>query len=134
MLSGVRRIEKIMTLSFNDKDGPMHFEFLFEGFVLGGSIEKVKGLTALRNEIRILDKLESISETYPCDKKLPTGEFARFLSSGEKELEFNNVELEMIQRYMSLVPWTTGQPARNAIKTIDWLETLKDSTDSNVRH
>ncbi len=124
-----------MTLSFNHPDGPMYFEFIFEGFVLGGSIEKVKGLTALRNEIRILDKLESISECYPCEKKLPTGELARFLSPSPIELEFNNIELEMIQRYMSLVPWTTGQPTRNAIKVYDWIESLKDSTrDSDVRH
>jgi len=59
-----------MTLSFDDELGKRHFEFCFVGFILGGSLLDKKGLTVLRREMQLFEKLESVSELMPCGKKL----------------------------------------------------------------
>lgn len=109
------------TLKFDDEKGPMHFEFIWEGFVLGGSLVKEKGITILRQEIRILDKLESVSIPFPCGKQLPTGEPARKLEDEDIPLDFEDADIDLIRRYMSLVPWSTGKAVRNFMDTFDWL-------------
>lgn len=123
-----------MTIPFTYDDSSMKFEFMYEGFVLGGSLENNKGMTVLRTEIKILDKFEAISDLYPCEKKLPTGEPNRFLSHKENlELELTNEELKLIMKYMSLVPWQTGSPARNFIKTYDWLSSFCNHDNKTIQ-
>jgi hypothetical protein len=118
----------MISLHFEGDSGPKYFEFVYEGFMVGGSLEKTKGLTSLRREINILDKLELISEVFECGKMLPINEPCRKLKSEKEEIIFEKAEIELILRYFSLVPWSTGRSARTAIEVYDWLEsTIRDS-------
>jgi hypothetical protein len=115
-----------MIIDFDDEHGPMHFEFIYEGFMLGGSLAKDKNLSTLRRELSILEKLESISHVYPCGSKLPTSEPKRALNekdptSAPLQIHIDGPEFDMIHNYMSTTPWITGSSVRNAIKTLDWL-------------
>jgi hypothetical protein len=109
-----------MTLNFDDELGKRHFEFCFVGFVLGGSLLDKKGLTILRREMQLFDKLESISEVMPCGKKLVNGEVQRQLTSGA--IQVDGPEIDMLYNYISNVPWQTGSPVRHALETLDWLQ------------
>jgi len=114
-----------MTLTFNDDLGKRHFEFCFVGFVLGGSLLDKKGLTVLRREMQLFEKLEAISEVKPCGKKLVNGEADRQLVNGgdllHAEIQIDGAEFDMIYAYISNVPWQTGSPVRHALETLDWL-------------
>ena len=109
-----------MTLTFNDDQGKRHFEFCFVGFILGGSLLDKKGLTVLRREMQLLEKLEAISELKPCGKKLVNGEPDRQLAKGG-EIQIDGSEFDMLYNYISIVPWQTGSPVRHALETLDWL-------------
>jgi len=108
-----------VTLTFDDELGKRHFEFCFVGFVLGGSLLDKKGLTVLRREMQLFEKLEAISEVKPCGKKLVNGEPERQLTSGALEVDAS--EVDMLYNYISNVPWQTGSPVRHALETLDWL-------------
>lgn len=108
-----------MTLTFDDELGKCHFEFCFVGFVLGGSLLDKKGLTVLRREMQLFEKLEAISELKPCGKKLVNGEPERQLTSGELHVDAS--EVDMLYNYISNVPWQSGSPVRRALETLDWL-------------
>jgi hypothetical protein len=107
-------------LTFNDDLGKRHFEFCFVGFVLGGSLLDKKGLTILRREMQLFEKLEAISEVKPCGKKLVNGEADRQLVNGG-ELQIDGAEFDMLYNYISTVPWQAGTPVRHALETLDWL-------------
>jgi len=109
-----------MILRFNDDLGKRHFEFCFVGFVLGGSLIEKKGLTILRREMGLFEKLEAISELKPCGKKMPNGEPERQLVDGV-ELKIDMIEFDMLYNYMTMVPWQSGTPTRHALECIDWL-------------
>lgn len=114
-----------MTLNFNDDAGRRHFEFCFVGFVLGGSMQDKKGMTVMRREVVLFEKLESISDLKPCGKKMANGEAERQLKKGEddpKTLEMTLDELDMLHNYLIAVPWQSGTPTRQALETIDWLQ------------
>jgi hypothetical protein len=108
-----------MILDFSDELGKRHFEFCFVGFILGGSLLEKKGLTILRREMGLFEKLESISELKPCGKKMVNGEAERQLVGGQ--LEINEPEFDMLYNYISMVPWQSGTPTRNALECLDWL-------------
>lgn len=108
-----------MILNFDNEAGKRHFEFCFVGFVLGGSLQEKKGMTVLRREVALFEKLESISEPKKCGKKMINGEPERQLS-GEK-IEIDVIEFDLLYGYLSIVPWQTGTPARHALETLDWL-------------
>jgi hypothetical protein len=109
-----------MTLNFNDDLGKRHFEFCFVGFVLGGSLLDKKGITVLRREMQLFEKLEAISEVKPCGKKLVNGEPDRHLVNGG-EMQIDGAEFDMLHNYIAAVPWQTGSPVRHALETLDWL-------------
>ena len=109
-----------MVLDFSDEKRKRHFEFCFVGFILGGSIQDKKGLTILRREMNLFEKLESISELKPCGKKLPNGEPDRQLLNGGM-IEVEPPEIDMLYNYLTSVPWQAGTPTRHALETIDWL-------------
>jgi len=110
-----------MTLHFTDDLGKRHFEFCFVGFVLGGSLLDKKGITVLRREMQLFEKLEAISEVKPCGKKLVNGEADRQLVNGGGEIQIDGAEFDMLHNYISNVPWQTGSPVRHALETLDWL-------------
>jgi len=110
-----------MTLDFDDDAGKRHFEFCFVGFVLGGSLLDKKGLTVLRREMQLFEKLEAVSEVKPCGKKLVNGEPERQLTHGSIQVDAG--EVDMLFNYISNVPWQSGSPVRHALETLDWLMT-----------
>jgi hypothetical protein len=111
-----------MVLDFNDENGKRHFEFCFVGFVLGGSIQQTKGMSVLRTEVGIFEKLESVSELKPCGKKMVNGEPERQLKlDGTKMVQVTVQEYDILFNYVAQVPWQTGTPSRNALDTLDWL-------------
>lgn len=118
----------MITLHFDGDSGPKYFEFVYEGFLVGGSLEKTKGMTTLRHEIKILDKFEEMSEIYPCGKIMAIGEPCRKPKSDDVEITFDKPEIELILRYFALVPWSTGKSGRTAVEVYDWLNaSIQDS-------
>lgn len=112
-----------MVIDFSDDLGKKHFEFVFVGFILGGSIQSTKGMKVLRLEVGLFEKLESISDLKPCGKKLSNGEPARQLKESEpRQLQIDIHEFDLLYSYMSEVPWQAGTPAKMALETIDWLQ------------
>lgn len=115
----------MITVHFEGDKGPKFFEIMYEGFMIGGSVERNKGMLVLRKELHILDKFEAISEPYECGKMLPINdEPCRKLIDDKQEITFDKGEADLVLRYMALVPWTTGKSVRNAIEVIDWFESL----------
>jgi hypothetical protein len=114
-----------MILNLTDEQGKVHFEFLFVGFVLGGSLQDKKGMPLLRKEVALFMKFEEISEPKPCGKKLPNGELERILTGSQIEITLD--EFDMLYNYLSAVAWQTGTPAKLAVETIDWLRSHGNS-------
>jgi hypothetical protein len=117
-----------MRLSFEDDHGKRHFEFCFVGFVLGGSMQDKKGMVVMRREVVLFEKLESISDLKPCGKKMANGEAERQLKKGEddpKAIDVTLDEMDMLYNYLTAVPWQSGTPTRQALETIDWLQTCQ---------
>jgi hypothetical protein len=100
------------------------FEFLYEGFIIGGTLVQSKGLPVLRRELAILDKLMNISKDCECGKKIIQDETKRELLEGTQTFEFDRMEYELVNQYIGSVPWSTGKSLRNALETIDWLQAL----------
>jgi len=119
-----------MLLSFDDELGARHFEFVFVGFILGGSLQQTKGIQVLRTELALLDKLESVSDPKPCGKKLATGEPDRILKNGAapKQIPISVPEYDLLFSYIAKVPWQSGAPVRHAVETLDWLTRAERGT------
>jgi len=110
----------------NDDESKKRFEVLFHGLIVTGNTNTNKGLTVLNREINLLDKLESISLPCECGKKLPG------LDEPDRELNFgddpvlaigiDDPEFDLLYDYVGKVPWSIGQPARLALKTLAWLK------------
>jgi len=100
------------------------FEFIYSGFIIGGTLTQSKGLLVLRRELSILDKLQSVSKDCECGKKIIQDETQRELIDGTSYIEFENPEFELLKQYVGSVPWSTGRAVRDAVMTIDWLEKL----------
>ena len=116
-----------MTLTFDGDDGRRHFEFCFVGFVLGGSLQEKKGMTVLRREVALFEKLERISELKPCGKKMINGEPERQLKPGAMQIDIDATDFDLLYGYLSIVPWQTGTPARHALDALDWLVASKNN-------
>lgn len=113
----------MVLLDFGDDLGARHFEFCFVGFVLGGSLQDKKSMTVLRREVTLFDKLVAISEPKSCGKKMVNGEPERQLNAAAgRVLEIEPVEFDLLYGYLSIVPWQTGTPAKQALDTLDWLQ------------
>lgn len=112
----------MITLEFkNDEVGKRYFEFVYEGFLLGGSVVQNKGLKVLRTEISLLDKLEAISQDCACGRKIGSGENARELLPDAQWIKIDEREFDILFNYIGLVPWKSGKPVRHALEVIDWL-------------
>lgn len=98
------------------------FEFLYHGFIIGGSLIKEKGIKVLKRELRILDKLEAISQPCECGRKV-LDEEDRVLPEGTGTLILEDDEVDTLYNYIGCVPWSTGKSIRGALKTLDWLKT-----------
>ena len=119
-----------MRLHFDDDLGARHFEFCFVGFVLGGSLQEKKSMTVLRREVQVFEKLEAISALKPCGKKMVNGEPERqLLADGPRTLDVEPSEFDLLYGYVSIVPWQTGTPSRQALDTLDWLQRESRTTD-----
>lgn len=111
-----------MILNFNDENGKLKFEIVYEGFVLGGSMVQQKGLSILRRELSILDKLEAISHETSCGRELPNGDRARNLNKdGELTVNLDSKEFDILYSYITVVPWKSGSIVRKVLGVVDWL-------------
>lgn len=113
-----------MLLDFGDDLGKRRFEFCFVGFVLGGSLQEKKNVTVMRREVALFDKLVAISEPKPCGKKMVNGEPERQLNAAGAAgllLELDPTEFDLLYGYLSIVPWQSGTPVKQALDTLDWL-------------
>jgi hypothetical protein len=109
-----------------DAESKKRFEILLHGLMVNGNQTAQKGLSVLKLEISILDKLESISAPCECGKKLPgSQESDRELAFGaDKTLEISiaDSEFDLLYDYIGKVPWSIGESSRLALKTLDWLK------------
>lgn len=109
----------------NDDLSKKRFEILLHGLVVMGNQTAQKGLTILRMEINLLDKLEAISAPCECGKKLPGSKETDRELKFEDELPLTVIiadnEYELLSDYIGKVPWSIGESSRLALKTLDWL-------------
>ena len=122
---------KVRTLKFEDNDlSKKRFETVFHGLIVSGNTNTQKGLTVLKREIAILDKLEVISKPCECGKKLPgldeSDRELDFSISPTLELHIDDMEFDLLYDYIGKVPWSIGSPARLALQTLDWLKNPQD--------
>jgi hypothetical protein len=102
------------------------FEILFQGFILGGHLVQQKGLTILKRELSVLDRLESISEPCKCGRMV-AGEPDREWIGGDILLDKN--EHEMLLSYVAMIPWSTGKASRLAVSTIEALKNASEASN-----
>ena len=118
-----------MILNFDNDVGEMLFEYVYEGFIVGGSLATTKGLSVMRREMSLMGKFESISHEYKCGKKIVADEPKRKLNKeGSKSIHIDIPEFDILYSYIISVPWSTGLPVKRALETIDWLEQCQRST------
>jgi hypothetical protein len=118
-----------MILDFNQDKGEMFFEFLYEGFIIGGSLVKQKGLSIMRRELDLMGKFEQISHEYPCGKKILADEPKRKLNKdGDLKMYVDIPEFDILYSYFVAVPWSTGIPVKRAMETVNFLEMCQKMT------
>lgn len=115
------------TLKFsNDDVSKKRFEILFHGLMVMGNQTAQKGLSVLRLEIALLDKLEAISKPCECGKKLPGSKEDDRELFFEDEIPLTMVisdqEYELLSDYIGKVPWALGESSRLALKVLDWIK------------
>ena len=120
----------------NDDISKKRFEFIFHGLFILGNQNTQKGLTVLRTEISLLDKVEEISKPCACGKtvagtKEPDRELD-FTGKELREIKINDNEFDLLFDYISRVPWSIGQSSRDALKTLDWLKNPVGYDDSKA--
>jgi len=114
----------------NDEVGKTKFEIVFHGMIIYGNQNTNKGLTVLRTEISLLDKIEEISKPCECGKKIGNDEDRELVFIDDVAMmRINDNEFDLLYDYISKVPWSIGKSSRDALKTLDW---LKNSNDSPV--
>lgn len=123
------------TLTFSDDEqSKKRFEVLFHGMYVLGNQNTQKGLSVLRTEIAILDKLESISKPCDCGKTLPGSKESdrelMFLDDVPSTVVINDQEFDLLYDYVSKVPWSIGAASRAALSTLDWLKNPNGSKTS----
>jgi hypothetical protein len=105
---------KTRKLVFNgDEESKERFGLLFQGFLTGGNSSTQKGIIVLRQEARILDQLEDISN--PTDQVL-----IRTLKPGLWTVSFEQPDFELLMNYIEATPWMTVV-SRKVINLVDWL-------------
>jgi len=116
----------------DDDDSKKKFEVLLHGLYVMGNQNTQKGLSVLKTEISILDKLESISVPCECGKNIPgTKDTDRELNfKVNTVIEINDQEFDLLYDYISKVPWSIGSPSRIALGTLDWLKNSNGSKTS----
>lgn len=104
---------KLRNLVFTEAEREF-FPLIYQGFLHGGNGPQAKGMEVLRREVRILDKLEAISEDRDGDRILTTVPAVVLLEQPEYEL---------LRRYFENTPWTTAV-SRKIVNIADWLSAI----------
>jgi hypothetical protein len=118
-------------LRFTDDDlSKKRFEYIFHGLFILGNQNTQKGLSVLRLEIELLDKIEFISKPCDCGKTVGgSKELDReldFTTDVAKEIRLNDNEFDLLYDYISKVPWSIGSSSREALKTLEWIKNAND--------
>lgn len=117
------------TITFDTGQNREAFPLLYQGLLNGGNGPSAKGIQTLRTEVRILDKLDAISEPEYIEvegAKVATD--ARLLKDGPQSLTLEQPEFDLLKRYFENTPWTT-RVARQVVNIVDWLATIPEDTD-----
>lgn len=122
---GVGRDDNSYSLNENDK---RIFEFLFNGFIIGGHLVQSKNIMILRRELSILEKFEAISKDCDCGRLIAgTKEPDRELIGGM--FSINDREFDMLYEYVGSVPWATGKSVRHALNAMELLKNAAQVSD-----
>jgi len=114
----------------NATESKGYFEYIWDGFLLGGSQVARKGIQVLRREFQLLCKLESASEEI--DQVLPTGEKRRTIVN-PFSLQLDDDEYDMLFGYIQSVPWRTGKPLKEVMSLLNWMESCKLTSLNSVK-
>jgi hypothetical protein len=107
---------KTRILKFASDEEREMFPMLYAGFMNGGNGPQAKGMEVTRREVRILDKLDAVSE----DNEVGD----RVLKSGSHDVVLEQPEFELLKRYFENTPWTT-KVARQVVNISDWLAAIQ---------
>lgn len=117
-------------LKFTGDDlGKKRFEYCLHGLIIEGNRNGNKGISVLKREISLLDKLENISQPCDCGKIIPgtkekDRELLVTLENGVTSfIEITDEEFDLLYIYIGNVPWSIGESSRNAIATMEWIRT-----------
>jgi len=119
------------TLKFEDNDeSKIRFEIVFHGLFIEGNRNDRKGLTVLRTEIQLLDKIEEISKPCECGKTIAGSKESDrelvFIDADAtwtvRQMQISDQEFDLLYDYISKVPWSIGKSSRDALKTLDWIK------------
>jgi hypothetical protein len=113
-------------LVFKADDSDM-FRLLHQGFFLGAPEGGLRGLSAHRTAMKLMDKIETISEQKKVEGKpevYPTGDQIRNLL-GPCELILNDSEHEMLKKHFSNVPWRVAY-SRQVVAIMEFLDNAEE--------
>jgi len=116
-----------LTFDANNEQDQIRFEVCLHGLLIAGNrLVAQKGMTILKREMSLLDKLEAISRECNCGKQVPyTHETDRvLLEDMQHTVDLTPPEYDLLINYIGMVPWGTGTPARRMFATLDWLVAL----------
>jgi hypothetical protein len=114
-------------LVFKAEDSDM-FRLLHQGFLLGAPEGGLRGLSANRTAMKLMDKIDTISEQGKTEGKpevYPSGDIVRHLI-GDCEMLLDNSEYDMLKNHFSNVPWRVSI-ARQVVATLEFLEKAEEA-------
>lgn len=121
-------MKRVITFS-----GDEQFRLIHQGFLLGGNMQEKKGMVALRNEARILDKFDAVSDASLDESgntnKYPSGDSVRILKPGVTEMLLTPDEHHLLLAYVEAVPWST-RISREVVRIFDMINSAPERADS----
>lgn len=117
------------TLDFGGDKGAMRFELVYEAVLGGGATQRDPGERSraiIRQEARILDALETVSEPDPRPAKTcetcgrPANADARQLAPAGGLITLSEDDHALIVKYVDVRPWLPRM-ARKVVDVQDWL-------------
>lgn len=101
------------------------FEIMFESILIWGFLRKEKGRAVLAREDHNLLRLEEISKECDCGRFVVNKERAREL---DRDIDWTLTEQDrqFFIEYIDNSPWSAGKSGRKALKTVAFIEALRE--------
>lgn len=121
-------VKRVLTFEDSAK-GRDRFSMIYQGFNIGGQfvyVGKVKHLSAARVEMRVLDKLDAVSDAAPEDVKNALIMRSLKKEEGDQVVELSEDEFGLLKSYFehAAVGWAPVA-ARMVVQVADWLDGIK---------